>query len=90
MVNEEGEMIEYFSDEDLMNDFDKKEAVERIVEEIRNLDPKSRYVMGCIYYGMTLEEIGCQLGVTVSRVSQLKKRAEKLIKNKLEVSYDLD
>lgn len=56
--------------------FERVEAKDRVREAIRSLPPRERRLIGLYYYGdVTMKEIGAELGVNESRVSQLHARA---------------
>ncbi len=56
--------------------FERIEAKDRVREAIRSLPPRERRLIGLYYYGeVTMKEIGAELGVNESRVSQLHARA---------------
>ncbi len=56
--------------------FERVEAKDRVRDAIRTLPPRERRLIGLYYYGeVTMKEIGAELGVNESRVSQLHARA---------------
>jgi RNA polymerase sigma factor FliA len=56
--------------------FERLEAKDRVREAIQSLPPRERRLIGLYYYGeVTMKEIGTELGVNESRVSQLHARA---------------
>lgn len=56
--------------------FERVEAKDRVRDAIRSLPPRERRLIGLYYYGeVTMKEIGSELGVNESRVSQLHARA---------------
>ena len=57
---------------------------EAVVEAIQNLPEKERVAVSCYYQqGMTLKQIGAQLGVTESRACQLRGQGVKRLKLRL-------
>lgn len=56
--------------------FERIEAKDRVRQAIRSLPPRERRLISLYYYGeVTMKEIGTELGVNESRVSQLHARA---------------
>jgi RNA polymerase sigma factor FliA len=56
--------------------FERVEAKDRVRQAIRSLPPRERRLISLYYYGeVTMKEIGAELGVNESRVSQLHARA---------------
>jgi len=56
--------------------FERIEAKDKVRAAIRSLPPRERRLIGLYYYGeVTMKEIGTELGVNESRVSQLHARA---------------
>ena len=56
--------------------YEKTEVRERVRAAIRTLPARERKVIGLYYYGdVTMKQIGAEIGVNESRVSQLHARA---------------
>ncbi|MCA1563713.1 MAG: FliA/WhiG family RNA polymerase sigma factor [Acidobacteria bacterium] len=56
--------------------FEEAEVRDRILSAIASLPPRERKVVGLYYYGeVTMKQIGAEIGVNESRVSQLHARA---------------
>jgi RNA polymerase sigma factor FliA len=56
--------------------YEKREARQRIRKAVASLPPREQKVIGLYYYGdVTMKEIGAEIGVNESRVSQLHARA---------------
>ena len=72
--------------------FEQQEVRDRIRAAIVTLPPRERKVIGLYYYGdATMKQIGAEIGVNESRVSQLHARAVQRLKKALgaEASQDL-
>jgi len=64
--------------------YEKLETRERICEAIASLPPRERKVIGLYYYGeVTMKQIGAEIGVNESRVSQLHARAIRRLRDAL-------
>lgn len=64
--------------------FEQQEVRDRIRAAIASLPPRERKVIGLYYYGeATMKQIGAQIGVNESRVSQLHARAVHRLKKAL-------
>ena len=64
--------------------FERSQVEERVRAAIRTLPPRERRVVGLYYYGeVTMKEIGAELGVNESRVSQLHARALRRLRDEL-------
>jgi RNA polymerase sigma factor FliA len=64
--------------------FEQAEVRERVQVAIATLPPRERKVIGLYYYGeVTMKEIGAEIGVNESRVSQLHARAIKRLRQSL-------
>ncbi|MEO5897373.1 MAG: FliA/WhiG family RNA polymerase sigma factor [Vicinamibacterales bacterium] len=64
--------------------FEEQEVRDRIRGAIASLPPRERKVVGLYYYGdVTMREIGAEIGVNESRVSQLHARAIQRLKKAL-------
>ena len=64
--------------------FEEQEVKDRIRAAIASLPPRERTVIGLYYYGeATMKQIGAEIGVNESRVSQLHARAVQRLKKAL-------
>ena len=64
--------------------YERDEVKERVQVAIQNLPPRERRVIALYYYGeVTMKEIGAELGVNESRVSQLHARAIRRLRDAL-------
>ena len=64
--------------------FERKEVEDRVRAAIGTLPPRERRVVALYYYGeVTMKEIGAELGVNESRVSQLHARALRRLREAL-------
>jgi RNA polymerase sigma factor for flagellar operon FliA len=64
--------------------YEKTETRERIRTAIESLPPRERKVIGLYYYGeATMKQIGAEIGVNESRVSQLHARAIRRLRDAL-------
>jgi len=64
--------------------YEKRETRERIRVAIASLPPRERKVIGLYYYGeVTMKQIGAEIGVNESRVSQLHARAIRRLRDAL-------
>jgi RNA polymerase sigma factor for flagellar operon FliA len=64
--------------------YERDEVRERVQIAIQNLPPRERRVIALYYYGeVTMKEIGAELGVNESRVSQLHARAIRRLRDAL-------
>jgi RNA polymerase sigma factor for flagellar operon FliA len=64
--------------------FEQQEVKDRIRAAIASLPPRERKVIGLYYYGeATMKQIGAEIGVNESRVSQLHARAVQRLKKAL-------
>ena len=64
--------------------FEEQEVKDRIRAAIASLPPRERKVIGLYYYGeATMKQIGAEIGVNESRVSQLHARAVQRLKKAL-------
>ena len=64
--------------------FEKGETRERVRVAIRTLPPREQKVIGLYYYGeATMKQIGAEIGVNESRVSQLHARAIRRLRESL-------
>ena len=64
--------------------FEKSEVRDRVRAAIAALPPRERKVIGLYYYGeVTMKQIGAEIGVNESRVSQLHARAIKRLRQAL-------
>ena len=69
--------------------FEEQEVRDRIRGAIASLPPRERKVVGLYYYGeATMREIGAEIGVNESRVSQLHARAIQRLKKALGADAD--
>ena len=67
--------------------YERTEVKERVRAAIASLPPRERKLIGLYYYGeVTMKQIGAELGVNESRVSQLHARAIQRLKQALEPS----
>lgn len=67
--------------------YEKREVERRVRGAIDQLPPRERRVIGLYYYGeVTMKEIGAELGVNESRVSQLHARALRRLRDALGAS----
>jgi DNA-binding CsgD family transcriptional regulator len=65
-------------------DYEELEVRDRIRAAISSLPPRERKVIGLYYYGeATMKQIGAEIGVNESRVSQLHARAIQRLKRAL-------
>ncbi|HSK10534.1 MAG TPA: FliA/WhiG family RNA polymerase sigma factor, partial [Vicinamibacterales bacterium] len=65
--------------------YERTEVKERVRAAIASLPPRERKLIGLYYYGeVTMKEIGSELGVNESRVSQLHARAIQRLRQALE------
>jgi RNA polymerase sigma factor for flagellar operon FliA len=65
--------------------YERTEVKERMRAAISSLPPRERRLIGLYYYGeVTMKEIGAELGVNESRVSQLHARAIQRLRQALE------
>ena len=61
--------------------YERLEVKERVKAAIGSLPPRERKVIGLYYYGdVTMKQIGAEIGVNESRVSQLHARAIKVLR----------
>jgi RNA polymerase sigma factor for flagellar operon FliA len=61
--------------------YERNETEERVRQAIASLPPREQKVIGLYYYGeVTMKEIGAEIGVNESRVSQLHARAIKRLR----------
>jgi RNA polymerase sigma factor for flagellar operon FliA len=66
------------------NAYEKVEVRDRVRSAIESLPPRERRVISLYYYGeVTMKEIGAELGVNESRVSQLHARALRRLRDAL-------
>jgi RNA polymerase sigma factor for flagellar operon FliA len=66
------------------NAYEKLEVRDRVRDAIESLPPRERRVISLYYYGeVTMKEIGAELGVNESRVSQLHARALRRLREAL-------
>ena len=64
--------------------FEKTETRDRVRAAIQSLPPREQKVIGLYYYGeVTMKEIGAEIGVNESRVSQLHARAIRRLRDSL-------
>jgi RNA polymerase sigma factor for flagellar operon FliA len=64
--------------------YERTEVKERVRAAIASLPPRERKVIGLYYYGdVTMKQIGAEIGVNESRVSQLHARAIKRLRSVL-------
>jgi RNA polymerase sigma factor for flagellar operon FliA len=64
--------------------YEKSETRERVRDAIASLPPREQKVIGLYYYGeATMKEIGAEIGVNESRVSQLHARAIRRLRDAL-------
>jgi len=71
--------------------FEEQEVRDRIRGAIASLPPRERKVVGLYYYGeATMREIGAEIGVNESRVSQLHARAIQRLKKALGADCESD
>jgi RNA polymerase sigma factor for flagellar operon FliA len=64
--------------------FEKSEVRERVRAAIASLPPRERRVIALYYYGeVTMKQIGAEIGVNESRVSQLHARAIRRLRQAL-------
>jgi RNA polymerase sigma factor for flagellar operon FliA len=71
--------------------FEEQEVRDRIRGAIASLPPRERKVVGLYYYGdATMRQIGAEIGVNESRVSQLHARAIQRLKKALGADCDSD
>jgi RNA polymerase sigma factor for flagellar operon FliA len=64
--------------------YERTEVKERVRAAIASLPPRERKVIGLYYYGdVTMKQIGAEIGVNESRVSQLHARAIKRLRGVL-------
>src|SRR5829696_713910 len=71
--------------------FEEHEVRDRIRGAIASLPPRERKVVGLYYYGeATMREIGAEIGVNESRVSQLHARAIQRLKKALGADADAE
>jgi RNA polymerase sigma factor for flagellar operon FliA len=66
--------------------YERSQTEERVREAIASLPPREQKVIGLYYYGeATMKEIGANIGVNESRVSQLHARAIRRLRDALEL-----
>jgi RNA polymerase sigma factor for flagellar operon FliA len=71
--------------------YEEQEVRDRIRAAIASLPPRERKVVGLYYYGeATMKQIGAEIGVNESRVSQLHARAISRLKKALGAEADQD
>ena len=64
--------------------YERNEIKERVHEAIASLPPREQKIIGLYYYGeVTMKEIGAEIGVNESRVSQLHARAIRRLRQAL-------
>jgi RNA polymerase sigma factor FliA len=64
--------------------YEREETTERIRSAIASLPPREQKVIGLYYYGeVTMKQIGAEIGVNESRVSQLHARAIRRLRDAL-------
>ncbi len=64
--------------------YERKEVSDRVMAAVNSLPPRERRVVALYYYGeVTMKEIGAELGVNESRVSQLHARALRRLREAL-------
>ncbi len=64
--------------------YERKEVQDRVMAAVNSLPPRERRVVSLYYYGeVTMKEIGAELGVNESRVSQLHARALRRLREAL-------
>ena len=64
--------------------YEQQEVRDRIRAAIASLPPRERKVIGLYYYGeATMKQIGAEIGVNESRVSQLHARAVQRLRKAL-------
>src|SRR5262249_37702672 len=64
--------------------YEKSETRDRVRRAIASLPPREQKVIGLYYYGeVTMKEIGAEIGVNESRVSQLHARAIRRLRDSL-------
>jgi len=64
--------------------YERQEIKERVCEAIASLPPREQKVIGLYYYGeATMKQIGAEIGVNESRVSQLHARAIRRLRDAL-------
>ena len=64
--------------------YERKEVQDRVMAAVNTLPPRERRVVALYYYGeVTMKEIGVELGVNESRVSQLHARALRRLRDAL-------
>lgn len=64
--------------------YERKEVQDRVMAAVDSLPPRERRVVALYYYGeVTMKEIGAELGVNESRVSQLHARALRRLREAL-------
>jgi len=64
--------------------YEKAETRDRVREAIASLPPREQKVIGLYYYGeVTMKQIGAEIGVNESRVSQLHARAVRRLRDAL-------
>jgi RNA polymerase sigma factor FliA len=65
--------------------YERQETKERVRTAIASLPPREQKVIGLYYYGeATMKQIGAEIGVNESRVSQLHARAIRRLRERLE------
>jgi RNA polymerase sigma factor for flagellar operon FliA len=65
--------------------YERQETKDRVRAAIRSLPPREQKVIGLYYYGeATMKQIGAEIGVNESRVSQLHARAIRRLRDALE------
>lgn len=94
-INDEGdEMLEFISDEissDSISDLDNERLGKALEQTLSILEPREKEIIECYfglnnYNGMTLEEIGLEIGLTKERVRQIKEKAlKKLVANSVKL-----
>ena len=71
--------------------YERNETKERVAAAIASLPPREQKVIGLYYYGeATMKQIGAEIGVNESRVSQLHARAIRRLREALEKTMPIE